>query len=362
MAIFQGLAEGMTNAFMTPFLQRQQMDMQDQRKRQQGALLKQGLSQFFGANSPEELALRQMPDEIIKDLANPMVGRYNTRLGNEREDTVQKNTRGYTETQNAAGRSRKRQTQRSLFNTVSPGMGDRLFVDPTTGQEKDIELDPVTMSYYLRNFEDQQSVAKLNAWARSLYPDWKDAPTSQAVMDAVNSRQQTARDTTEFGRSKQLIQLRETVGGESPETLPALTQFIKQQFPDSPDAYPDIKTARTYYENRQSLERIEKQLGKEKQMFDYRTRETYLSPYGKNVLAKLRQLRTEIGQKALQEAIDDGDLASLFKGLTEEEGAALDQILAEENSGDVINNVIKRRKKTEKTNKNPSGMRYSDDF
>jgi hypothetical protein len=44
MAIFQGLAEGMTNAFMTPFLQRQQMDMQDQRKRQQGELAARAVS------------------------------------------------------------------------------------------------------------------------------------------------------------------------------------------------------------------------------------------------------------------------------------------------------------------------------
>jgi hypothetical protein len=277
MAIFQGLAKGMTNAFMTPFLQRQQQDRQDERVRQQGALLKQGLSQFFGANSPEELALRQMPDEIIKDLANPMVGRYNTRLGYEREDTLTKEKQAYTENQTAADRARKRQTQRSLFNTVSHGMGDRIFVDPASGQEKDIELDPGTMSYYLKNFDDRDSVDKLNAWARSLYPDWKDAPTSQAVMDAVNNRQSMAQNTEDFEQRKKLI-----------------------------DYEADSKR------NKDRVRLVEQDL----------------SPYARNtVLRRGREILAKDGLTGLQESLSQGELKALTDYLTDEEDLVIGRIL-----------------------------------
>jgi hypothetical protein len=240
-------------------------------------LLKQGLSQFFGANSPEELALRQMPDEIIKDLANPMVGRYNTRLGYEREDTLTKEKQAYTENQTAADRARKRQTQRSLFNTVSHGMGDRIFVDPASGQEKDIELDPGTMSYYLKNFDDRDSVDKLNAWARSLYPDWKDAPTSQAVMDAVNNRQSMAQNTEDFEQRKKLI-----------------------------DYEADSKR------NKDRVRLVEQDL----------------SPYARNtVLRRGREILAKDGLTGLQESLSQGELKALTDYLTDEEDLVIGRIL-----------------------------------
>lgn len=232
MAIFQGLAKGMTNAFMTPFLQRQQMDMQDQRKRQQGELLRQGLFQMLGTTSPEALALKQMPPEIMQEMANPVLGQYNRRLGNEREDTVRQ--QGYAREdallKTKFGREDTQQQQENdgffqVLDIINPGMGQRVR------QNQNVRYSPQAQNAILNTLENQQNVQKINADVKAQYPNAPAFQTVQAAVDWVNNQQGIDRDTRTLNRQMAMYDYRQ--GGEQQQQVPGvsdeeMTPFVQE--------------------------------------------------------------------------------------------------------------------------------------
>jgi len=232
MAIFQGLAEGMTNAFMTPFLQRQQMDMQDQRKRQQGELLRQGLFQLMGSTSPEALALKQMPPEIMQEMANPVLGQYNQRIGNEREDTVRQ--QGYDREdallKTKFGREDTQQQQENegffqVLDIINPGMGQRLR------QNQNVRYSPQAQNAILNTLENQQNVQKINADVKAQYPNAPAFQTVQAAVDWVNNQQGMARDARTLDRQMSMYDYRQggkqQVPGVSDEEMTPFVQEVR---------------------------------------------------------------------------------------------------------------------------------------
>ena len=232
MAIFQGLAEGMTNAFMTPFLQRQQMDRQDQRKRQQGELLRQGLFQLMGSTSPEALALKQMPPEIMQEMANPVLGQYNQRIGNEREDTVrqQEYDREDALLKTKFGREDTQQQQENegffqVLDIINPGMGQRVR------QNQNVRYSPQAQNAILNTLENQQNVQKINADVKAQYPNAPAFQTVQAAVDWVNNQQGMARDARTLDRQMSMYDYRQggkqQVPGVSDEEMTPFVQEVR---------------------------------------------------------------------------------------------------------------------------------------
>jgi hypothetical protein len=194
--------------------------------------LRQGLFQLMGSTSPEALALKQMPPEIMQEMANPVLGQYNQRIGNEREDTVRQ--QGYAredallKTKFGREDTQQQQENEGFFQVLD-------MLDPARAQtirnNPNVRYSPQAQSVILNRLENQQNVQKINADVKAQYPNAPAFQTVQAAVDWVNNQQGIDRDTRTLNRQMSMYDYRQ--GGEQQQQVPGvsdeeMTPFVQE--------------------------------------------------------------------------------------------------------------------------------------